>query len=190
MQYEFLLTTVLLAATALCAGATLYLSFLHWKSRKAQPVDPGLPHQKAQRVDPPLLQPEQGDHLKGAKPLLDELLREAPWSATLNNPQPTEEKPVTKKIDESSRQAASESIGFSKAPRSDQPSWPEGLWDQELLDLKGPSGPWGGKQRPTASCLSLSQAVGSASVANREAHGEARRHRHRYDRRSVLPVRS
>ena len=105
MQHEFLLATLLLTATALLAGATLYLSFLHWKGRKAQPVDPGLPHQKAQRVDPPLLQPEQGDHLKEAKPLLDELLREAPWSATLNNPQPTEEKPVTRKIDESSRQA-------------------------------------------------------------------------------------
>ena len=95
----------ILLAMVLCAGAALYLSFLHWKGRKAQPVDPGLPH-KAQRVDPPLLhqkaqKPEQGDHLKKAKPL-DGLLRDGLGQQL---PRPTEEKPVTKKIDESSRQA-------------------------------------------------------------------------------------
>ena len=52
MQQEFVLTAILLA-TALCAGAALVLSFLHWKGWKAQRVNPGLSHQKAQRVDPP-----------------------------------------------------------------------------------------------------------------------------------------
>jgi hypothetical protein len=85
MQHELLLT-VLLAATALLTGATLYLSFLHSTGRKAQPVDPGLPYQKAQQ-------------------LLDELLVDAPWSITLSKPRPTEEKRVLKEIDEGSRQA-------------------------------------------------------------------------------------
>ena len=55
MQQEFLLV---LAAIALCAGAALVLSFLHWKDWKAQRIDPGPPHQTAQRVDPGMIQRE------------------------------------------------------------------------------------------------------------------------------------
>jgi hypothetical protein len=42
----------ILLAMALCAGAALVLSFLHWKEWKSQKINPGLLHQKAQRVDP------------------------------------------------------------------------------------------------------------------------------------------
>ena len=61
MQQRFLFTAILSAAVV-CSGAALVLSFLHWKgwkahrvnpghSHRAQPVDPPLLHQKAQRVD-------------------------------------------------------------------------------------------------------------------------------------------
>jgi hypothetical protein len=50
MQQGFLLAAIL-TAMALCAGAALVLSFLHWKDGKAEPVDLPLRHQKAQRVD-------------------------------------------------------------------------------------------------------------------------------------------
>jgi len=53
VQQEFVLTAILLA-TALCAGAALVLSVLHWKSWKAERINPGLSHQKAQPVDPPV----------------------------------------------------------------------------------------------------------------------------------------
>jgi hypothetical protein len=46
MQQEFLLAAIL-TAMALCTGAALVLSFLHWKGWKAEPVDPLLPHLKA-----------------------------------------------------------------------------------------------------------------------------------------------
>ena len=52
MQQRFLFT-VILSAAAVCSGAALVLSFLHWKGWKAQRVNPGLSHQKVQRVDPP-----------------------------------------------------------------------------------------------------------------------------------------
>jgi hypothetical protein len=55
MQQEVLLTALLSTGMALCAGATLVLSYLHWKAQK----------------------PRQGDHLKKAK-LLDGLLRDHP----------------------------------------------------------------------------------------------------------------
>ena len=51
MQQEFFLLAAILTATALCAGAALVLSFLHWKGWKAQQIDPPPLHQKAQRVD-------------------------------------------------------------------------------------------------------------------------------------------
>ena len=54
MQERFLLAAIL-SATAICSGAALVLSFLHWKAWKVQRVNPGLSHQRAQRVDPPLL---------------------------------------------------------------------------------------------------------------------------------------
>ena len=54
MQQEFLLAAIL-TAMALCVGAVLVLSFLHWKGWKAKPVDPPLPHLKAGEVDPTLL---------------------------------------------------------------------------------------------------------------------------------------
>jgi hypothetical protein len=52
MQQAFV-STAILSAAALCAGAALVLSFLHWKSWKAERINPGLSHQKAQPVDPP-----------------------------------------------------------------------------------------------------------------------------------------
>jgi hypothetical protein len=81
MQQEFLLAAILSTA-ALCAGATLVLSYLHWKDLKARRVDPGLPHQKAphqrvQRLQQKAKKPWQGDHWKKAKPL-DGLLRDHP----------------------------------------------------------------------------------------------------------------
>ena len=48
MQQEFLIAATVMVMSLL-AGAALILSFLPWK---AHPVDPGLPYQKAQRVDP------------------------------------------------------------------------------------------------------------------------------------------
>ena len=60
MQQEFFLLAAILTATALCAVAALVLSFLHWKGWKAQRINPGLPHHKAQQVDsPPLHQQAQ-----------------------------------------------------------------------------------------------------------------------------------
>ena len=48
MQQEFLIAATVMAMSLLAAAA-LILSFLPWK---AHPVDPWLPYQKAQRVDP------------------------------------------------------------------------------------------------------------------------------------------
>ena len=54
MQQEFLLTAILWTAMALLAGAALVLSYLLWKAQRVDPHQKA-PHQKAQRVDPPLL---------------------------------------------------------------------------------------------------------------------------------------
>ena len=94
----------ILLAMALCMGAALVLSFLHWNEWKAQRINPGPLHPKeaqsnpgplhpkAQRVDPGFEREEwkaqklgQGDGLKKAKPL-DGLLRDHPSQRKADDP--------------------------------------------------------------------------------------------------------
>ena len=94
----------ILLAMALCMGAALVLSFLHWNEWKAQRINPGPLHPKeaqsnpgplhpkAQRVDPGFereewkaQKPGQGDGLKKAKPL-DGLLRDHPSQRKADDP--------------------------------------------------------------------------------------------------------